>query len=87
MVEEIVFKVKLKGDLLKVFANSELIYCSRLINIVKRMNLVGKSVSFDLFIFSEILEYNDTIINNSFEFSKEFLYFAKEYNSYESYRN
>ena len=35
----------------------------------------------------EILEYNDTYINNSFEMSKAFLCFAKEYNNYDTYRN
>lgn len=87
MVEEVKFKVNLKGDLLQVRANGDLIYCSVLYQIVKRMGGINKSVSFDLFIFSEILEFNDNYTQDSFEFSKAFLYFAKEYNNYDTYRN
>ena len=87
MEDNIVFKVFLKGDVLIVKHNNNLLYSSRMIEIVKRIKSLSKSVGFDLFVFSEILEFNDSIINMSFEFSKAFLYFAKEYNRYESYRN
>ena len=86
MVEGVTFKVISKGDTLKVLANNELIYCSTLYEIVKRMGGC-KSTSFDLFIFSEILEYNDNYIQDSFEMSKAFLNFAKEYNNYDTYRS
>lgn len=87
MVEGFKFKVSLKGDLLRVQANDELIYISRMYEIVRRMRQISMSVSFDLFIYGEILEYNDSYVRDSFEFSKAFLNFAKEYNNYDTYRN
>jgi hypothetical protein len=81
MSSENVFQIFLKGNTLVVLFNNNLLYMSKMNNIIKSMASINTSLSFDLFVFSDILEYNDEILNYSFEFSKEFLDFAKECNN------
>ena len=81
MSNENVFQIFLKGDTLVVLFNNNLLYLSKMKNIINSMNSINTSVSFDLFVFSDIVEFNDEILKYSFEFSKEFLDFAKECNN------
>lgn len=81
MEEPCIFVVKQKYDRIMVYFNGSLLYASVIYQIVKRMNATGYKCSFDLFIFEEILEFNEEIAILTYEFCKAFLYFAKEYNS------
>lgn len=73
-----IFKICKIDGLVRVHFKGSLLYVSPVEDLIDRMRKCPVDVSFDLFLFSEILEYNDSISNNSFDFSKEFLYFAKE---------
>ena len=81
MSQEAIFEIILDDGYLKIFKDNELLYISKMENIIERMNMLKANISFDLFVFSEILEFNDSIVNNVFYFSKAFLLFAKEINN------
>ncbi|MCK9429172.1 MAG: hypothetical protein M0R17_04150 [Candidatus Omnitrophica bacterium] len=72
------FAIKLVNSNIEIYENSKLIYCSKLNDIIDRMKESNTNKSLDIFIFSEICEFNDDYSTNEFEFTKEFLLFAKE---------
>ena len=72
------FAMKLVNSNIEIYEDDKLIYSSNLDDIINRMKESNTKKSLDSFIFSEICEFNNDYTNNEFEFTKEFLLFAKE---------
>jgi hypothetical protein len=68
-----------KFDKIYVYFDGQLLYISSFYNISIRMG-INPNIRYNDFICSEIIEFNDKIIEYKDEFDKAFLYFAKEFN-------
>ena len=60
MSQEAIFEIILDDGYLKIFKDNELLYISKMENIIERMNMLKANISFDLF----TIKFN--ILNNEF---------------------